>query len=206
MYRETKWSGTVQPFREIIHFLLLVRQESTDSVLSLCKVDLGYMKPLLEWSYSWRYMSHECVLNHMYTLGVCVWERNRQTGRISLPCVFMFFFKIISKMEILLRPLRAGLENWIVNERFSKPVIVCVWVLSHLSHVQLFSTPWTVAHQALSIHGILQAGIVEWVAVPFPRGSSPPRDRTCVSCIVSGSLLLSHRESPVISIHSAYKL
>ena len=52
MYRETKWSGTVQPFREIIHFLLLVRQESTDSVLSLREVDLGYMKHLLEWSYS----------------------------------------------------------------------------------------------------------------------------------------------------------
>lgn len=72
MYRETKWSGTVQPFREIIHFLLLVRQESTDSVLSLREVDLGYMKPLLEWSYNGRYMSHECILNHMCTFGMCV--------------------------------------------------------------------------------------------------------------------------------------
>ena len=31
--------------------------------------------------------------------------------------------------------------------------------------------------------GILQAGILEWVAIPFPRGSSQPRDRTQVSCI-----------------------
>ena len=34
-----------------------------------------------------------------------------------------------------------------------------------------------------SVHGILQERIVEWVAIPFCRGSSPPRDRTWVSCI-----------------------
>ena len=34
------------------------------------------------------------------------------------------------------------------------------------------------------VHGILQARILEWVAFPFSRGSSQPRDRTQVSCIV----------------------
>ena len=34
-----------------------------------------------------------------------------------------------------------------------------------------------------SVHGILQARILEWVAMPSSRGSSWPRDRTCVSCI-----------------------
>ena len=34
-----------------------------------------------------------------------------------------------------------------------------------------------------SVHGILQARILEWVAIPFSRGSSQPRDRTQVSCI-----------------------
>ena len=33
-----------------------------------------------------------------------------------------------------------------------------------------------------SARGILQAGIVEWVTIPFSRGSSPPRDWTWVSC------------------------
>ena len=33
------------------------------------------------------------------------------------------------------------------------------------------------------VHGILQAGILEWVAVPSSRGSSPPRDPTHISCI-----------------------
>ena len=34
-----------------------------------------------------------------------------------------------------------------------------------------------------SIHGILQARILEWVAISFSRGSSQPRDRTQVSRI-----------------------
>ena len=34
-----------------------------------------------------------------------------------------------------------------------------------------------------SLHGILQARLLEWVAIPFPRGSSQPWDRTRVSCI-----------------------
>ena len=34
-----------------------------------------------------------------------------------------------------------------------------------------------------SVHGILQATILEWVAIPFSRRSSQLRDRTQVSCI-----------------------
>ena len=37
-----------------------------------------------------------------------------------------------------------------------------------------------------SVHGILQARILEWVAILFSRGSSQPRDRTWVSCIAGG--------------------
>ena len=38
-----------------------------------------------------------------------------------------------------------------------------------------------------SVHGILQARILEWVSMPFTRGSFPPRAGTqvsCASCIV----------------------
>ena len=48
-----------------------------------------------------------------------------------------------------------------------------------LSHVQLFVT---------TVHGILQARILEWVAFPFSRGSSQPRDRTQISRIAGDSL------------------
>ena len=39
-----------------------------------------------------------------------------------------------------------------------------------------------------SVHVILQARILEWVAISFSRGSSIPRDQTWVSCIVGNSL------------------
>ena len=35
-----------------------------------------------------------------------------------------------------------------------------------------------------SVHGIFQAIVLEWIAISFSRGSSWPRDRTQVSCIV----------------------
>ena len=38
------------------------------------------------------------------------------------------------------------------------------------------------------VHGILQARILEWVAFPFSRGSSQPRDRTQVVSILQSAL------------------
>ena len=51
-------------------------------------------------------------------------------------------------------------------------------VLSRFSCVQLFATPWTVAHQAPLFMGILQARTLKWVAIPFSR------DQTRVSCLL----------------------
>ena len=53
-----------------------------------------------------------------------------------------------------------------------------------LSCVWLFATPWAgCSRPGSSVHGILQARILERVAIPFSRGSSQPRDQTWVSCI-----------------------
>ena len=41
---------------------------------------------------------------------------------------------------------------------------------------------WTVRHRS-SVHGISQARILEWAAIPFSGGYFPPRDQTRVSCI-----------------------
>ena len=44
-----------------------------------------------------------------------------------------------------------------------------------------------------SVHGILQARIMEWVAMPSSRGSSWHRNRTCFSCVSCiGRQILSH--------------
>ena len=49
--------------------------------------------------------------------------------------------------------------------------------------VPFFATPWTVARQAPLSMRILQARILEWVAMPSSRGSSQSRDQTQVSLI-----------------------
>ena len=45
-------------------------------------------------------------------------------------------------------------------------------VLNRFSCVWLCVTPWIVAHQVPLSMGILQAGILEWIAMPSSRGSS----------------------------------
>ena len=68
------------------------------------------------------------------------------------------------------------------------------------SVMSLFSTPWTI-HTAC---GILQARILEWVAFPFFKGSSKPRDRTQVSRIAWILYQLSHQGSQRILEWVAY--
>ena len=54
--------------------------------------------------------------------------------------------------------------------RVTIPMYACM--LSPSSHVQLCMASWTVAHEAPLLMVILQARILEWVAVPFSMGSS----------------------------------
>ena len=59
---------------------------------------------------------------------------------------------------------------------------MCICAQS-LSPVRPFVTPMDCSLPGFSVHGILQARILEWVVISFSRGSSPTRDRTHVSCI-----------------------
>ena len=56
-------------------------------------------------------------------------------------------------------------------------------VLQPLSPDQLFCHPMDSSLPGSSIHGSHQARILGWVAVPFSKRSSQPRDRIHVSCI-----------------------
>ena len=54
---------------------------------------------------------------------------------------------------------------------------------------------------SLVVHGILQARILEWVAFPFSRGSSQPRDQTQVSCIVGRFFTVwATREAQIVKV------
>ena len=50
--------------------------------------------------------------------------------------------------------------------------------------------PMDCSPPGFSVHGIVQARILEWVAISSSRGSSQPRDWTCTSCI--GRRILYH--------------
>ena len=65
------------------------------------------------------------------------------------------------------------------------------------SCVRLFATSWIRAHQAPLSMGILQAKILQWVAIPSSRGSSQRRDQIWVFCIAGGFLTIwVTREAP----------
>ena len=64
--------------------------------------------------------------------------------------------------------------------------------ISHSSHLMKSESPQSCpilcGPMDYTVHGILQARILEWVAFPFSRGSSWSRNQTGVSCIVGGFL------------------
>ena len=57
--------------------------------------------------------------------------------------------------------------------------------LSH-SVVLILCDPMDCSLPGYPVHRILQARILEWVAVSSSRGSSRPRDQTCISCLAGG--------------------
>ena len=61
--------------------------------------------------------------------------------------------------------------------------------MKSLSCVQLCD-PVDCSPPGSSVRGILQARILEWVAISFSRGSSQPADRTWVSCIAGRHFIL----------------
>ena len=65
-------------------------------------------------------------------------------------------------------------------------------VPSHFSHVWVHA-PGDCSPLGSSVHGIPQARILQWVAIPPPGGSSRPRDQTCVSYVsCTGRQILYH--------------
>ena len=65
-------------------------------------------------------------------------------------------------------------------------------------------SPWTVA-PGCSVYGIPQARILEWVAIPFSRESSQPRDRTQVSCIAGGFFIIWATREAQESVHCRHQ-
>ena len=61
----------------------------------------------------------------------------------------------------------------------------------------ILCNPMDCSSPGSSVHGILQARILEWVGISFSRGSSPPSDQTLVS-VIEGRIytICATREAP----------
>jgi len=95
-------------------------------------------------------------------------------SNISTCFSFFFFFFIL--------PISSHIFTSNIFVHFLETISYCVKV----KVTQLCLTlcdPMDCSPPGSSIHGILQARILEWVAIPFSRGSSQPRNQTWVSCI-----------------------
>ena len=89
--------------------------------------------------------------------------------------------------------IKSVLDDWqtfsVWRDLLNKNHIVCVYVCVLVSQACLtLCDPMDCSPPGLSVHEILQARILEWVVIPFSRGSSWPRDQTRVSCISGRSL------------------
>ena len=83
-------------------------------------------------------------------------------------------------------------ETWSSERLNSLPVLVAESCLTLCNSMDR-SPPGS------SVHGILQARILEWITIPFSRGSSQPRDQTWVSCIAGRLFTIqATREAPRI--------
>ena len=98
--------------------------------------------------------------------------------------------------NLLLSPCYPQVSALHPSCEYSGPECVCVYVLAIRSWLTLCD-PMVCSSPGSSLHGILQARILEWVAMPFSRGSSQPRDHTWVFHI-AGKLftIWASREAP----------
>ena len=65
---------------------------------------------------------------------------------------------------------------------YEKPTGNTIYVLATQSCL-ILGDPMDCSPPGSSVHGILQARILEWVAISYSRGSSQPRDGTRVTCV-----------------------
>ena len=88
-------------------------------------------------------------------------------------------------------------------------IVICMCTKS-LQSCPTLCDPMDCSPPGSSVYGIFQVRVLKWVAMPFPRGSSWPRDWTCGSFSSYISkwilLLLSHQGSSLLCETYSYTL
>ena len=111
------------------------------------------------------------------------WHLIHSQWQLSLSSFCTIFITLKENLVLIKQPLHVlpFLHTVEATNLFSAHVCV----LSHFSHVWLFATLWTVAHQAHPSMGISRQGYWSGVAMLSLRGSSWPRNWTGVVKMVN---------------------
>ena len=132
----------------------------------------------------------------MQTEGVC-WATRRQPVFFFSPelgCLYLWKVNICEAMTIKIFIIKTFIKWLLMSWKILQILEIGkrdLWVSSQWSTVlclvaqlcQTLCDPMDRSPPYSSVHGTLQAGILEWVAIPSSRGSSQPRDQSQVSCI-----------------------
>ena len=125
-----------------------------------------------------------CASKLMFRESCLMWGISLGRSKVCLQTSFYVNFPFpfyASSVNSELSPGQSGPGS--VSFKWLLPSLVCACMLRHFRCVWLYATLWTAAHQVPLSLGILQARILEWVAISFSRRSFWLRDRTHVSCI-----------------------
>ena len=93
--------------------------------------------------------------------------------------VFKYSYFLICKTIFFMKAKIAILSRVVIYHKKESYKVLVTWACPTLCDPMDCSLP------SSSVHGILQARILEWVVIPFSRGSSWPRDWTWVFHIIS---------------------
>ena len=101
------------------------------------------------------------LLSQLASLGGCFLSVAQRSAKLPTPCIYSAFTKLF----------------------FTQLYCKCVHARS-LQPCLSLCNPMDCTPLGSSVHGILQARILEWAVMPSSRGSSRPRDRTLVSYLL----------------------
>ena len=137
-------------------------------------------------------------MSYSFDFSYCSWSSPGKNTGVS--CYFLLQLDhVLSELLTMTHPCCVALHGMLIaslsytspftetrlwpmkNKKICIRVCVCIYIYEHTHSLQSSLTlcdPMDCSPPGASVHGILQARILEWVDISYSRGSSGPRDWT----------------------------
>ena len=125
------------------------------------------------------------VYEHMNILMICkaTTEEIQSQEQVCVHCFSKELNPMVYVTQFYSLKLAATFRVGCLPSSHVDFLLPAVLLFQSLNCVQLFWDPMDCSLPGSCVHGISQARILEWVAMPSSSGFSRPRDRTCISYI-----------------------